>query len=69
MKVGTTGREISNLKAQDIAAIQHPKAEKSRKKASTCLLSLLLKDQTAKSPDIKAFSPRYTKSAAYKAVP
>lgn len=69
MKVGTTGREIGNLKAQDIAAIQHPKAEKSRKKSSTCLLSLLPKDQTAKSPGIKALSPRYTKSAAYKVVP
>lgn len=69
MKVGTTAREISNLKAQGIAAIQLPKAEKTRKKSSTCLLCLLPKDRTAKSPDRKALSPRYTKSAACRVVP
>lgn len=65
MKIGTRGREISNLKAYGIAAIQLPKADKSRKKFSTCLLCLLPKDRAAKSPGTKALSPRYTKSAAY----
>ena len=69
MKVGTGGKAIGNLKAQVTAAIQLPKAEKSRKESSTCLLCLLPKDRTAKSPGTKAFSPRYTKSAAYRVAP